>query len=348
MNGRPTHEEDASPVDAVLGRLDDAIGHLRDTAVEGTLTGWKVSNGRWGTADLCATSRDGDGITHRLPVTIPPAVTHVAQRRHGPHLASGATAIVHGHLEIGDRWNPLRLVATRLDIVAAESNLATERRTLLDQLDASGDTHRNRARPLPAVFTRIGLVTPAADSAGRTDFLARLALSPTPIIAYERRASMSGPNAPAAIATAIGDLATTDVDAIIACRGGGATADLAAFDTAAVARAIVTSRVPVVVAVGHAIDRSVADHVAHTSLPTPTAAADWIVARAVSAAHTHREQALRVETTAATNQARHAHQLAASERARADRNRHRARIALITACALAVVVLALLSAQLLR
>lgn len=339
---------DAIGVDEILRRLDLAIAGHKDTAVTGTLTGWKVTNRRWGHGDLCATTPDGDGIAHRLPVTVPPPVTYRAQRRYGPRLAPGAAAVVHGQLEIGDRWNPLRLVATHLDITAAESDLATRQRTLLDDLTESGRATRNRTLELPVTLTRIGLISPASESAGRADFVDRLALNPSPIIAIERRVTMSGPAAPGAIATAIADLTALDVEAIIVCRGGGVAADLAAFDTPAVAHAIVASRHPIVIAVGHAVDRSVADQVAHTSLPTPTAAADWIVSRSTAALNAARERTLAAATSTATTQAAHARHEAQRERARADRDRRRARTAITVAAALAVLLLLVLAAQLLR
>lgn len=106
MTADPENDALAVEVDALLQRLDDAIVDVRDTVVTGALTGWKINYRRWGHADLCTTSEDGDGIGARLPITVPPAVTHTAQRRHPDRLRPGAHAVVHGRVEIGDRWNP--------------------------------------------------------------------------------------------------------------------------------------------------------------------------------------------------------------------------------------------------
>lgn len=72
---------------------------------------------------------------------------------------------------------------------------------------------------------------------------------------------------------------TRAVDAVLLVRGGGATTDLAVFDDEALARAIAGTPVPVLTGIGHEIDRSVADEVAHTAHKTPTAAAGALVHR---------------------------------------------------------------------
>jgi exodeoxyribonuclease VII large subunit len=79
------------------------------------------------------------------------------------------------------------------------------------------------------------------------------------------------------VADAIATAGSLDVDAVVVVRGGGSKTDLAAFDHERVATAIAHCRRPVVVGVGHEIDRSVADEVAHTSAKTPTAAASLLV-----------------------------------------------------------------------
>ena len=72
----------------------------------------------------------------------------------------------------------------------------------------------------------------------------------------------------------------TDLDAVVVIRGGGARNELAVFDAERIARAIASSPVPVLTGLGHEVDRSVADEVAHTMLKTPTACAGELIARA--------------------------------------------------------------------
>jgi exodeoxyribonuclease VII large subunit len=69
-----------------------------------------------------------------------------------------------------------------------------------------------------------------------------------------------------------------DFDAVVIIRGGGAKLDLAAFDSAALCRSIADFPLPILTGIGHEIDSTVADLVAHTSLKTPTAVADFLIA----------------------------------------------------------------------
>jgi len=96
---------------------------------------------------------------------------------------------------------------------------------------------------------------------------------------------MSGPAAPPAVAQALAHLQAERVDSIIIARGGGARSDLAAWDSSIVAHAIAHCRVPVLTALGHATDRTVADQVAHGAYETPSAAAAAVVAGVEALAH---------------------------------------------------------------
>ena len=82
------------------------------------------------------------------------------------------------------------------------------------------------------------------------------------------------------VAAAVRTLGRRDVDVVLVVRGGGARSDLATFDTEVVARAIATCPRPVLTGLGHEVDRSVADEVAHLALKTPTACAGELIAQA--------------------------------------------------------------------
>jgi len=325
------------PVEVVLEQLDRAIETLRCVTITATLSGWKTTNRRWGHGDLCAIHAAGTGVSHRLPMTVPPDVLLAAKRRTGEALVDGALVVVDGRIQIGDRWNPLRIVADRLDVLDAESAFTGQTRLLIAQLETSLAGTRNRDLRLPTTFGRIGLITPTGGEAGRADFLHQLAQSPEPVSVLERRVPMTGPSATTAIASALADLAEL-VEAVFVCRGGGPRADLVAFDSAEVAAAIARSASPVIVAVGHATDHTVADRVAHTSLPTPTAAADWIVRRATE--HEGRQQHGRAERAVAAQ--RVADLAVARERSVAARSKQLACVAVAAAVVLLIVCAALL------
>lgn len=332
------------PVEALLDQLDRAIETLRRVTITATLSGWKTTNRRWGHGDLCAMDGAGTGVSRRLPMVVPPDVLLAAKRRLGDALADGALVVVNGRIQIGDRWNPLRIVVDRLDVLEAESAFTQQTRLLIAQLETSGAGTRNRELRLPATFGRIGLITPAGGEAGRADFLHQLAQSPAPVSVLERRVPMTGPNATAAITHALADL-TEVVEAVFVCRGGGARADLVAFDSAEVATAIARCASPVIVAVGHTTDHTVADRVAHTSLPTPTAAADWIVRRAIDhdacQEDGRTERALIAERVAAQL----AEQTVVRKRSEAARSKQLARMAVAAAVVLLIVTAALLIAR---
>jgi exodeoxyribonuclease VII large subunit len=84
------------------------------------------------------------------------------------------------------------------------------------------------------------------------------------------------------VAWGLAAVARRGVDAVLLVRGGGATTDLAAFDGETIARAVAGLDVPVYTGIGHDIDRSVADEVAHSSYKTPTACAQAVVADVVA------------------------------------------------------------------
>jgi exodeoxyribonuclease VII large subunit len=156
------------------------------------------------------------------------------------------------------------------------------RQLALDQLkkklQAEGLLDPARKRPLPALPRKIGIVT-SIDGAALRDILkvlgrrypdAHLVIAPTRV---------QGETAAADIARALGEIGRVEgVDVVIVGRGGGAIEDLWAFNEEPVARAIVRCPVPVISAVGHEVDVTLADLVADVRAPTPSAAAEIVVA----------------------------------------------------------------------
>jgi exodeoxyribonuclease VII large subunit len=141
------------------------------------------------------------------------------------------------------------------------------------RLQAEGLFEAARKRPLPAFPRAIGVVT-SPQAAALRDILTTLQRrSPmTPVIVYPAR--VQGEGAAGEIARAIRTAnSRAECDVLIVGRGGGSLEDLWAFNEEAVARAIVASAIPVVSAVGHETDFSLADFAADLRAPTPTAAA---------------------------------------------------------------------------
>ena len=144
------------------------------------------------------------------------------------------------------------------------------------KLDAEGLFDAGRKRPLPAYPHRIGVITSPSGAAIR-DVLHVLARRAPQIPITLFPAQVQGKDAPADLLAALQTaIARGDCDVLLLTRGGGSVEDLAAFNDEALARAIAASPVPVVSAVGHEIDFSIADFVADRRAPTPSAAAELL------------------------------------------------------------------------
>src|SRR6185295_6354557 len=129
-----------------------------------------------------------------------------------------------------------------------------------------------RKRPLPFLPRRIGVVTSPSGAVIRD--IVRIAHRRYPIPILLAATPVQGEGAALGIAAGIRRLeAVEDVDVIIVARGGGSLEDLWAFNEEPVARAIHACRVPVISAVGHETDFTIADFVADVRAPTPSAAA---------------------------------------------------------------------------
>jgi exodeoxyribonuclease VII large subunit len=203
-------------------------------------------------------------------------------RRHRIRLENGIAVRIHGRLDFFAPSGRLTLVMDQLDARFTLGQLAAQRDQLLRALVAEGLLDRNRRLALPLVPLRVGVVT-SVDSAAWHDFRAELDRSGLGFRLRLADVRVQGAGAEDGIARAIVGLgAAGDLDVVVVIRGGGSRTDLATFDAEAIARAIANAPVPVLTGLGHEIDRSVADEVAHTALKTPTACAGALVERVVA------------------------------------------------------------------
>ena len=114
-------------------------------------------------------------------------------------------------------------------------------------------------------------------SAAHADFITEISNSGFGFTVLEYDSRVQGENAAAEIVLGLEVLSSHRPDVIVLIRGGGSTADLSIFDSEIVARTIAELNLPVFTGIGHEIDRSVADEVAHSSFKTPTACANALV-----------------------------------------------------------------------
>jgi exodeoxyribonuclease VII large subunit len=145
------------------------------------------------------------------------------------------------------------------------------------RLEAEGLFDEERKRSLPIAPRRIGIVTSPSGAAIR-DMLQIIHRRFPTVGILICPVRVQGVEAPLEIAQAIRDLnVPEDVEVIIVGRGGGSLEDLWAFNDERVARAIYESRIPIISAVGHETDFTIADFVADMRAPTPSAAAELVV-----------------------------------------------------------------------
>jgi exodeoxyribonuclease VII large subunit len=188
----------------------------------------------------------------------------------------GLEVIIRGRVSIYPARGDLQLYATIMEPrgVGAQQ-LALEQ--LKATLAAEGLFAAERKRPLPFFPRCIGIVTALAGAAIQ-DMLTILYQRCPYTRVIVRSTKVQGVGAGVEIAASIRDLNEHgEVEVIIVGRGGGSREDLNAFNEEVVARAIAASASPVVAAVGHEIDLSIADLVADRRAPTPTAAAEMVV-----------------------------------------------------------------------
>lgn len=206
---------------------------------------------------------------------------HAALRKTpGVELANDVAVRVKGHIDVYPPTGRLQLIMTGIDPVFTAGALAANRERVLRALQAEGLLRANAAHDLPAVPLRIGLVTSAA-SAAYHDFLDELDKSSYAFRVWVCDVRVQGANAPRRVVWALRRMARLApvIDAVVVVRGGGSRADLAPFDSEIVAREIAGMPLPVLTGIGHEIDHSIADEVAHTSSKTPTACGQRVVER---------------------------------------------------------------------
>lgn len=148
---------------------------------------------------------------------------------------------------------------------------------LKERLAVEGLFAAERKRPIPAFPQSVGIVT-SASGAAIHDILNVLSRRAPDVRLVLRPVRVQGAGAAEEIAAAIGELNQYGgLDALIVGRGGGSLEDLWAFNEEVVARAIAGSTAPVISAVGHETDYTIADFVADLRAPTPSAAAELVV-----------------------------------------------------------------------
>lgn len=190
-------------------------------------------------------------------------------------MREGQQVVVGGSVDVYERDGKYQLYARQIQLDGAGALYERYERLKLE-LEERGMFAPQYKQPIPGYIRTLGVVTAATGAAVRD--IMNIAGRRNPyvqIILYP--AIVQGDAAPASIVNGIHALERMDVDVIIVGRGGGSIEDLWAFNEEVVAQAIFDCPVPVISAVGHETDTTIADFVADLRAPTPSAAAELAV-----------------------------------------------------------------------
>ncbi len=192
--------------------------------------------------------------------------------------ADGLAVLVRGRISIYESRGQLQLIAETMEPRGAGAlQLAFEQ--LKARLLAEGLFDAARKRPLPSFPRSIGIITSPTGAVIR-DIVTVVRRRHARLNLLIHPATMQGTNCPSSVAHALRWFNRNPhrVDLVIIARGGGSIEDLAGFNDEALARAIAASELPVVSAIGHETDFTIADFVADLRAPTPSAAAELVTA----------------------------------------------------------------------
>ncbi len=234
--------------------------------------------------------------------------------RLGITLEVGMVVRARGKVELYKARGSVDFILRELDSEALMGRVAAERARLVQALVDEDLYDRQRRLRMPEVPLRIGLVA-SQGTEGYHDFLGQLEASGLAFVVTHVQSAVQGTDAPEQLATAVATLGAADVDVIAVVRGGGAKADLAAFDHELVARAVASCDVPVWTGIGHTNDVSVVDEVAQRACITPTDCGRELAGRGLSAWQRVESAGLRLARLAAHGADREGSALAARRRA---------------------------------
>ncbi|MBI4264267.1 MAG: exodeoxyribonuclease VII large subunit [Acidobacteria bacterium] len=273
----PPEAEPAPPVPAPrrILTVSELTGRIRllleaqfvELWVEGELSNCRV----WNTGHMYFTLKDGGaqirGVMFR---------SALRQLRFTPQ--DGLRVVARGRITVYDPKGEYQIVCEHLEPEGLGAlQLAFDQ--LKQRLSAEGLFDARRKRPLPALPRKIGVVT-SLDGAAVRDIIHVLRRRYPNVHLVIRPARVQGEGAALDIARALAAIGKVPgVDVVIVGRGGGSIEDLWAFNEEVVARAIGGCPVPTISAVGHETDVTIADFVADLRAPTPSAAAEMVVAR---------------------------------------------------------------------
>jgi exodeoxyribonuclease VII large subunit len=204
----------------------------------------------------------------------------------GQRFVAGIKVLLQVSVDFHEQYG-LSLTVHDIDPTYTLGDMARRRREILMQLESEGVLTLNKELSMPMLPQRVAVVS-AAGAAGYGDFCDQLMHNPYGFVFYPRLfpAVMQGDRVEESVIAALDSIISDDTqwDVVVIIRGGGATSDLSGFDTYLLATNCAQFPLPIITGIGHERDDTVLDVVAHTRVKTPTAAAEFLIARLVDAA----------------------------------------------------------------
>jgi len=250
-------------VSEFISQINDIIAG--EFIIEGEVSGFKTSNGKWIFFDLKDDSATLNCFSTIFTLRVP--------------LEDGMKIRVYGYPKIHDKSGRFSLTVQKAELVG-EGALKRAYELLKKKLESEGIFAVERKRPLPFLPQRIGVVA-SGESAAFGDFKRILNNRWGGVEIILRHVLVQGEQAVPDILQALAEFdactAQTRPDVIVIIRGGGSIEDLAAFNSEEIVRAVYNSRIPVIAGIGHERDVSLVELAADVRASTPSNAAEIVV-----------------------------------------------------------------------
>lgn len=208
-------------------------------------------------------------------------VTYKFEAKAGTRLKAGMKVLLLGEFNYSPRYG-LSINIKDIDPTYTVGDLQQRREEIIERLRKEGIMEMNKRRVMRVPTQRIAVVS-SATAAGYTDFINTLRANEYGF-AYEVKlfqAMMQGEGAERSIIEALARIDETRFDVVVLIRGGGASSDLLTFDSEALATACALFPLPIISGIGHHRDMSIVDMVVYHNAITPTASAEWLIARSM-------------------------------------------------------------------
>jgi len=197
----------------------------------------------------------------------------------GQRLVPGMQVLVKVEITFHELYG-FSLNVIDIDPTYTLGDIARRRKEIMDKIRAEGIEDMNKELPLPRLLQRIAVIS-AAGAAGYGDFCNQLNNNGSGLAFVTKLfpATMQGNEVEKSIVNALNNIAEEidDWDVVVIIRGGGATTDLAGFDSLILAENVAQFPLPIITGIGHERDETIIDMVSHTKVKTPTAAAEFLI-----------------------------------------------------------------------